>query len=110
MDAQLARLGRGAGPRYVDASSDLDTCDGIVAVREGHEQCGESLFCDLELIRTTSVQELVPDTSTAAAWAPPKAVRPKPKRATNAAVRKQADFRNQAFLNNFISEVAFPLM
>ena len=31
-------------------------------------------------------------------------------RATNAVVRKQADFRNQAFLNNFISEVAFPLV
>lgn len=110
MYAQLACLGGGAGPRYTDHSSALDTRNGVVAVREGREQRGEPYVCKFELIRTTSVQDLVPDTSTAAAWAPPTAVRPRPKRVTNAAVRKQADFRNQAFLNKFISEVASPLM
>ena len=43
----------------------------------------------------------------AVAWQMPVAVKPsaRVKKASNATVRAQADFRNQAFLNTFISEL-----
>lgn len=44
------------------------------------------------------------NTPAAAAWSAPP-MRPKVKKASNTTVRAQADFRNQGFLNQFISEL-----
>ncbi len=53
-------------------------------------------------------QELAPDAAPGAvAWQLPASVKPsaRVKKASNATVRAQADFRNQTFLNTFISEL-----
>jgi len=52
------------------------------------------------------VQDLDPDAAPAnMMWTPTTGLRQMGKKASNNTVRAQADFRNQAFLNTFISEL-----
>lgn len=55
---------------------------------------------------TCCLQELAADSAApSVAWSPPAARAQRTKKASNAVVRAQADFRNQPFLNAFVSEL-----
>lgn len=59
----------------------------------------------LQVATRCCLQELAADSAAASlAWSPP-ARSQKTKKASNAVVRAQADFRNQPFLNAFVSEL-----